>query len=90
MFCYFLYASECTYTQIGFTINNQPRSSAEEAQGGRLNPSLNLVQSFEKLDNIETYHPEVMVYDVKDENGKITGAKNHMNDVIQTALQKIE
>ncbi|WP_316801257.1 RagB/SusD family nutrient uptake outer membrane protein [Pedobacter frigidisoli] len=35
----------------GFTIDNQPRSSAEEAQGGRLNPSLNLVQSFEKLDN---------------------------------------
>ena len=35
----------------GFTIDNQPRSIAEEAQGGRLNPSLNLVQSFEKLDN---------------------------------------
>lgn len=35
----------------GFTIDNQPRSSAEEAQGGRLNPSLNLVQSFERLDN---------------------------------------
>lgn len=35
----------------GYTINNQPRSSAEEQQGGRLNPSLNLVQSFEKLDN---------------------------------------
>lgn len=34
-----------------FTIENQPRSSAEEQQGGRLNPSLNLVQSFEKLDN---------------------------------------
>lgn len=35
----------------GFTIDNQPRSLAEEAQGGRLNPSLNLVQSFERLDN---------------------------------------
>ncbi|TDQ11584.1 RagB/SusD family nutrient uptake outer membrane protein [Pedobacter metabolipauper] len=35
----------------GFTIDNQPRSIAEEAQGGRLNPSLNLVQSFEMLDN---------------------------------------
>ena len=35
----------------GWTLSNQPRSSAEEQQGGRLNPSLNLVQSFEKLDN---------------------------------------
>ncbi|MDR6195438.1 RagB/SusD family nutrient uptake outer membrane protein [Siphonobacter sp. SORGH_AS_0500] len=34
-----------------WTIINQPRSVAEEQQGGRLNPSLNLVQSFEKLDN---------------------------------------
>ncbi|MEO5995849.1 MAG: RagB/SusD family nutrient uptake outer membrane protein [Chitinophagaceae bacterium] len=35
----------------GFTTNNQPRYGAEEEEGGRLNPSLNLVQSFEKLDN---------------------------------------
>jgi len=35
----------------GFTVDNQPRSIAEEQQGGRLNPSLNLAQSFEKLDN---------------------------------------
>jgi starch-binding outer membrane protein, SusD/RagB family len=35
----------------GFTISNQPRYQAEEQEGGRLNPSLNLVQSFEKLDN---------------------------------------
>lgn len=35
----------------GFTLNNQPRASAEEQQGGRLNPSLNLAQAFEKLDN---------------------------------------
>lgn len=41
----------------GFTIDNQPRSSAEEAQGGRLNPSLNLVQSFEKLDNTYASFP---------------------------------
>ena len=34
-----------------WTIINQPRSVSEEQQGGRLNPSLNLVQSFEKLDN---------------------------------------
>nr|WP_295864629.1 RagB/SusD family nutrient uptake outer membrane protein [uncultured Chitinophaga sp.] len=34
-----------------WTLANQPRSLAEEQQGGRLNPSLNLVQSFEKLDN---------------------------------------
>lgn len=35
----------------GFTVNNQPRYGAEEEEGGRINPSLNLVQSFEKLDN---------------------------------------
>jgi len=35
----------------GFTIDNQPRYQSEEQQGGRLNPSLNLVQSFENLDN---------------------------------------
>jgi SusD family. len=34
-----------------WTLNNQPRSIAEEQQGGRLDPSLNLAQSFEKLDN---------------------------------------
>ncbi|RYY12211.1 MAG: RagB/SusD family nutrient uptake outer membrane protein, partial [Chitinophagaceae bacterium] len=34
-----------------FTVANQPRFGAEEEEGGRLNPSLNLVQSFEKLDN---------------------------------------
>lgn len=34
----------------GFTISNQPRFGAEEEEGGRINPSLNLVQSFETLD----------------------------------------
>lgn len=34
-----------------FTIANQPRFGAEEEEGGRTNPSLNLVHSFEKLDN---------------------------------------
>lgn len=34
----------------GFTIANQPRFGAEEEEGGRINPSLNLVQSFEMLD----------------------------------------
>ena len=43
----------------GYTIDNQPRSSAEEQQGGRLNPSLNLVQSFEKLDNSFASLPNV-------------------------------
>ena len=38
-----------------FTTNNQPVYGAEEAEGGRINPSLNLVESFEKLDN--TYAP---------------------------------
>ncbi|ANH80735.1 hypothetical protein A8C56_06865 [Niabella ginsenosidivorans] len=36
----------------GFTVQNQPRfGSDEEGDAGRINPSLNLVQSFEKLDN---------------------------------------
>lgn len=39
-----------------FTVNNQPYSRSEEgADAGRLNPSLNIVQAFEKLDN--TYAP---------------------------------
>jgi hypothetical protein len=38
-----------------FTVANQPRYGAEEEEGGRINPSLNLVESFEKLDN--TYAP---------------------------------
>lgn len=33
----------------GFTIANQPRYGAEEEEGGRINPSLNFVQSFETL-----------------------------------------
>jgi hypothetical protein len=40
---------------VGFTLQNQPWSGAEDLEGGRLNPSLNLVQSFEKLDN--TFEP---------------------------------
>jgi hypothetical protein len=40
----------------GFTTNNQPFSISDEGlDAGRLNPSLNLVESFEKLDN--TYAP---------------------------------
>jgi len=40
----------------GWTLVNQPWSQAEDLEGGRLNPSLNLVQSFEKLDNtFDTY-----------------------------------
>ena len=36
----------------GFTTNDQPFSISDEGgDAGRLNPSLNLVQSFEKLDN---------------------------------------
>ncbi|PUZ25901.1 RagB/SusD family nutrient uptake outer membrane protein [Chitinophaga parva] len=35
----------------GWTLSNSPRTSQEEQQGGRLNPSLNLVAIFEKLDN---------------------------------------
>lgn len=39
-----------------WTLVNQPWSQAEDLEGGRLNPSLNLIQSFEKLDNTyETY-----------------------------------
>jgi hypothetical protein len=39
----------------GFTVSTQPRYGAEEEEGGRINPSLNLVESFERLDN--TYAP---------------------------------
>jgi hypothetical protein len=39
-----------------YTVNNQPYSSSEEGgDAGRLNPSLNIVEAFEKLDN--TYAP---------------------------------
>lgn len=39
-----------------FTVNNQPFSISDEGlDAGRLNPSLNLVEAFEKLDN--TYAP---------------------------------
>jgi starch-binding outer membrane protein, SusD/RagB family len=38
-----------------WTLNNQPWSSAEEQQGGRINPSLNLAELFEKTNN--TYEP---------------------------------
>ncbi|ACU57854.1 RagB/SusD family nutrient uptake outer membrane protein [Chitinophaga pinensis] len=34
-----------------WTLANQPWSSAEEQQGGRVNPSLNLALQYEKLDN---------------------------------------
>lgn len=33
-----------------FTIANQPRYGAEEEEGGRINPALNLVQAFETLE----------------------------------------
>nr|WP_321412176.1 RagB/SusD family nutrient uptake outer membrane protein [uncultured Carboxylicivirga sp.] len=46
-----------------FTVENQPWSGAEDMEGGRMNPSLNLVQSFEKLDN--TFE----LLELKDENG---------------------
>lgn len=39
----------------GFTIVNQPRFGAEEEEGGRINPSLQFVQSFEMNDG--TYAP---------------------------------
>ncbi|GAA4306853.1 RagB/SusD family nutrient uptake outer membrane protein [Mucilaginibacter gynuensis] len=35
----------------GFTLSNQPRYGAQEEEGGRINPSLNFVETFEKLDN---------------------------------------
>lgn len=35
----------------GFTIQNQPIFGGEEVEGGRVDPSLNFVQTFEKLDN---------------------------------------
>ncbi|WP_295128208.1 RagB/SusD family nutrient uptake outer membrane protein [uncultured Chitinophaga sp.] len=35
----------------GYTLSNQPRYGSEEEEGGRINPSLNLVEAFEMLDN---------------------------------------
>lgn len=35
----------------GFTIQNQPIFGAEEVEGGRVNPSVNLIQTFELLNN---------------------------------------
>jgi hypothetical protein len=43
----------------GFTISNQPRYGAEEEEGGRINPSLNFVEAFEKLDNTFAPMPTV-------------------------------
>lgn len=49
-----------------FTVNSQPKSLTEEgAVAGFVNPSLNLVQSFEKLDN--TFEP----IENRDENGDL-------------------
>lgn len=45
------YKLKTTKTQ-SYTLRNQPHYQSEEAgESGRLNPSLNLVESFEKLDN---------------------------------------
>lgn len=59
----------------GFALDNQPRAITEEGErGGRLNPSLNLVQSFEKLDNtfaplaINTGSPTNYIYYDKPED----------------------
>lgn len=43
----------------GFTVSTQPRYGAEEEEGGRINPSLNLVESFEKLDNTYARIPHI-------------------------------
>ena len=48
----------------GFTINDQPFSNSDEGDdAGRLNPSLNLMEQFEKLDN--TFAP----FETKDGGG---------------------
>ena len=42
-----------------WTLTNQPRTSTEESTGGRLNPSLNLAQLYEKLDGTSAPFPSV-------------------------------
>jgi len=42
---------ELKFKTNGWTVSNQPFSQTEDLDGGLLNPSLNLAQSFEKLDN---------------------------------------
>ena len=46
-----------------FTIANQPRYGAEEEEGGRINPALNLVQSFQTIEG------ECKPLPIRDENG---------------------
>lgn len=43
----------------GFTIQNQPINGAEEVEGGRVNPSVNLIQTFELLNNTHAPLPIV-------------------------------
>ena len=49
----------------GFTIQNQPIFGAEEVEGGRVNPSVNLIQSFELLTNTFAQLP------IKDAGGNL-------------------
>ncbi len=53
-----------------FTVVNQPRYGAEEEEGGRINPSLNLVQSFETLEGEFEPLPN------RDENGNLIHYEN--------------
>lgn len=60
-----------------FTVQNQPHSMTEEgAWSGWLNPSLNLVQSFEKLDN--TFAP----FPIKDASGNYI-KYDHIDDIFK-------
>ncbi|WP_083645912.1 RagB/SusD family nutrient uptake outer membrane protein [Christiangramia flava] len=54
----------------GFTISNQPRYGAEEEEGGRINPSLNLVEAFETLEG------ECEPLPVKDNSGNYLKYEN--------------
>ncbi len=60
-----IYAEEylIKFKTHGYTVSNQPRFGSEEAFGGSMNPSLNLVQAFERLDNSFAPMP------TRDENG---------------------
>jgi hypothetical protein len=42
---------ELKFKTEGYTVSNQPYGETEDLDGGYLNPSLNLAQSFEKTDN---------------------------------------
>ena len=66
-----------------FTVANQPTSSSEDVEGGRINPSVLLVQSFETLDG--EYAPLAN----RDESGNFVYYDN-VNDIFEGRDARLE